>query len=116
MGSKAAFLLGAGVGYVLGTKAGRARYEQIKIKADHFMQDERVQSAVATAKDKLGDVAGAAGTAVKDKVADTAAAIFRAITSARRWKARRSRRSCAIPPGSLNCSGWMPDRTESTRS
>ncbi|WP_210727260.1 YtxH domain-containing protein [Sanguibacter hominis] len=73
MGSKAAFLLGAGVGYVLGTKAGRARYEQIKIKADHFMQDERVQSAVATAKDKLGDVAGAAGAAVKDKVADTAA-------------------------------------------
>jgi len=73
MGSKAAFLLGAGVGYVLGTKAGRSRYEQIKIKADHFMQDERVQSAVSTAKDKLGDVAGAAGAAVKDKVADTAA-------------------------------------------
>ncbi|PFG37822.1 hypothetical protein ATL41_2601 [Flavimobilis soli] len=81
MGSKAAFLLGAGVGYVLGTKAGRARYEQIKNKADHFMQDERVQSAVATAKDKLGDVAGAAGGAVKDKVAETASEAGEALKS-----------------------------------
>lgn len=81
MGSKAAFLLGAGVGYVLGSKAGHARYEQIKLKADRFMHDDRVQSAMASAKDKLGEAAEATGAAVKDKVADAAAEAGEAIKS-----------------------------------
>ena len=38
----------AAVGYVLGTKAGRAQFEQIKAKADDFAHDPRVRSGVST--------------------------------------------------------------------
>lgn len=74
MGKKAAFLVGAGVGYFFGTKAGRARYEQIKTQASRFFHDDHVQSAVSTAKDKLAEAADTAGGAVGSKVADAAAA------------------------------------------
>ena len=33
MGTKAGILIGIGVGYVLGTRAGRERYEQIRANA-----------------------------------------------------------------------------------
>ena len=38
----------AAVGYVLGTKAGRAQFEQIKAKADDFAHDPRVRSGVSS--------------------------------------------------------------------
>jgi hypothetical protein len=38
--------LGLGVGYVLGTRAGRARYEQIKQAAQGFLGRPEVQQAV----------------------------------------------------------------------
>ncbi len=38
--------LGFGVGYVLGARAGRARYEQIKQAAAGFMERPEVQQAV----------------------------------------------------------------------
>lgn len=40
---------GAGaVGYLLGTKAGRAQFEQIKARANELAHDPRVQSGVST--------------------------------------------------------------------
>ena len=39
----------AAVGYLLGTKAGRERFEQIKARAGELAQDPRVQSGVASA-------------------------------------------------------------------
>lgn len=39
----------AAVGYLLGTRAGRERFEQIKSRAGEFASDPRVQSGVATA-------------------------------------------------------------------
>lgn len=39
----------AAVGYLLGTKAGRERFEQIKSRAGELAQDPRVQSGVSTA-------------------------------------------------------------------
>ncbi len=74
------FLLGAvAVGYVLGARAGRERYEQIMGTVDKVRSDPRVQQktqqAVDAAKqqapvvaDKVSSAASAATAAAKDKV------------------------------------------------
>jgi len=46
MRGKILFATGIAVGYVLGTRAGRERYEQIKKAADRFWGDPRVQRQV----------------------------------------------------------------------
>lgn len=46
------FLLGGAIGYVLGTKAGRERYEQLQRAGRELMQQPTVQKAVDTAKTK----------------------------------------------------------------
>ncbi len=42
--------LGLGVGYVLGTRAGRARYEQIKQAAQGFLERPEVQQTLEKAR------------------------------------------------------------------
>jgi hypothetical protein len=76
---KLLLLATAGVGYVLGTRAGRERYEQImgtvnKVKNDPRVQ-EKAQQAVDTAKqqapvvaNKVSSAASSATAAAKDKV------------------------------------------------
>jgi hypothetical protein len=76
---KLLLLAAAGVGYVLGTRAGRERYEQImgtvnKVKNDPRVQ-EKAQQAVDTAKqqapvvaDKVSSAASSATAAAKDKM------------------------------------------------
>ncbi len=58
---KILFVAGLGVGYLLGTRAGHERYEQIKATASKFWNDPRVQRQVDTVetfvKDKAPDVA-----------------------------------------------------------
>jgi hypothetical protein len=46
---KLSFLAGAAVGYVLGAKAGRKRYEQIKTQAGRVWKSDPVQARVSTA-------------------------------------------------------------------
>lgn len=48
MKGKLTMLVGAAVGYVLGTRAGRERYEQIKAGVTRAWKDPRIQ-------DKMGD-------------------------------------------------------------
>lgn len=67
-------LLGAGaVGYVLGARAGRGRYDQIATQAQKVWQDPRVQQrkdqAASTVKDTVADAAQQAGDLARDKVA-----------------------------------------------
>ncbi len=61
MKGKILLVVGLGVGYVLGTRAGRARYEQMKKAATALWNDPRVQHQVNNAeefvKDKAPDVA-----------------------------------------------------------
>ena len=77
--SKIGFLAGVGLGYVLGAKAGRRRYEQIKARADKVWQSPTVQHKVSDAtqavrdkapelQHKVAEVAKDAGAAVKAKV------------------------------------------------
>jgi hypothetical protein len=51
MGFKTGLLVGLGVGYVLGTKAGRERYEELKSSWDQFMGNPSVQSVVTKSKE-----------------------------------------------------------------
>jgi hypothetical protein len=74
---KLTILLSGAVGYVLGTRAGRERYEQIKGMASKVKDDPRVQEKAQQAadlakekapvvKDKVQGAAGTAAAKVKD--------------------------------------------------
>ncbi|WP_156761274.1 hypothetical protein [Microbacterium karelineae] len=51
MRGKIGLVIGLGVGYVLGTRAGRARYEQIKKQAEKVWELDPVQAQVGKVKD-----------------------------------------------------------------
>ena len=74
MKGKILFVVGVALGYVLGTRAGRERYEQIKAGAEKVWNDPRVQQQVHTVeefvKDKAPDLADKATSAAK-QVAQT---------------------------------------------
>lgn len=61
MRGKILLVVGIGIGYVLGTRAGRAKYDEMKAAAQKFWNDPRVQKQVNNAedfvKDKAPDVA-----------------------------------------------------------
>lgn len=69
MRTKAAFLIGAAVGYVLGTRAGREQFEKIRAGAQQVWEDPRVQEKVADAsgfvKEKAPDLKDKVEGAVK---------------------------------------------------
>ncbi|WP_261166899.1 hypothetical protein [Microbacterium sp. Marseille-Q6965] len=50
MRGKVGLVIGLGVGYVLGTRAGRQRYEQIKVQALRLWNLDPVQEQVGRAK------------------------------------------------------------------
>ncbi|WP_199435120.1 hypothetical protein [Qaidamihabitans albus] len=52
------FLLGAAVGYVLGARAGRARYEQIVRTYRGIADHPAVQGAAGVARAKVGEKLG----------------------------------------------------------
>jgi hypothetical protein len=52
------FLLGAAVGYVLGAKAGRGRYEQIMRTYRRVADHPAVQGAAGIARAKIGEKTG----------------------------------------------------------
>ena len=79
--AKLSFLAGFGAGYVLGTRAGRERYEQIRRSAAKIKENPTVQEAagvlqaqagglVSTAKDdpRLQSIAGMAQARADDAV------------------------------------------------
>lgn len=94
MKGKIAFVLGAAVGYVLGTRAGRERYEQIKRGAQNVWNTEPVQRGV-------GAVRGAAQGKVDELKASVVRAgkeAFAAFTQVSDDGAKRSRPADAAQP------------------
>jgi alkanesulfonate monooxygenase SsuD/methylene tetrahydromethanopterin reductase-like flavin-dependent oxidoreductase (luciferase family) len=68
MKGKAALLAGLSIGYVLGTRAGRERYEQIKAQATRAWHDPRVQETTDKAQAKAQEAVKQAAGAAQDKL------------------------------------------------
>lgn len=68
MRGKILFVLGLGVGYVFGTRAGRARYNQMKTAALKVWNDPRVQEQVSAATDFVKENAPEVASAVSENV------------------------------------------------
>src|SRR5690606_40190493 len=64
------FVAGVVLGYVLGTRAGRERYEQLKKSAQQFAQNPAVRNTAETAAQQSREFAGKAYHVVSDKVGD----------------------------------------------
>ena len=64
MRTKAVFLLGGAVGYVLGTRAGREQFEKIRSSAQTVWQNPKVQDTVSGAQARISEKA----PELKDKV------------------------------------------------
>ncbi len=60
--AKLSFLVGFGAGYVLGSKAGRERYEQIKRAWEHAKDDPKLQSLAGLAQARADDVVASVRT------------------------------------------------------
>lgn len=67
MKGKILLLTGLAVGYVLGTRAGRERYEEIKTTANKLWNDPRVQKPVHQAQDFAKDKAPEVAEFVADQ-------------------------------------------------
>ncbi|MFE5562844.1 YtxH domain-containing protein [Streptomyces sp. NPDC056544] len=67
---KVTFVVGLALGYVLGTRAGRERYEQLRKSARQLAQSPAVRNAAETAGQTGREFAGKAFTAVSQKVGD----------------------------------------------
>ena len=64
--------LGLAAGYVLGSRAGRDRYEKMKSAATGAWKDPRVQDKVHAAEDVAKEKAQSAAETVKEAVKDKA--------------------------------------------
>ncbi|MEI5100467.1 YtxH domain-containing protein [Streptomyces sp. PmtG] len=64
------FAAGLVLGYVLGTRAGRERYEQLKKTVREIAQNPAVRNTVESAAQQGRDAAGKAFHSVSEKVGD----------------------------------------------
>ncbi|GAA2419535.1 YtxH domain-containing protein [Streptomyces sp. NPDC059118] len=64
------FIAGLALGYVIGTRAGRERYEQLKKSARQFAQNPAVRNTAESAAQSGRDLAGKAYHAVSEKVGE----------------------------------------------
>jgi hypothetical protein len=65
---KATFVMGFGVGYVLGSKAGRARYEQLSRIASAVWRQPAVQGATSTVTHQASSLLGTAKSKVSSRI------------------------------------------------
>lgn len=68
MGTKFGLIVGAGIGYVLGTRAGRERYETIKARASKIRQSPALAERMDQASEKIAEALNKGGAAATDKV------------------------------------------------
>ncbi|MET8127303.1 YtxH domain-containing protein [Streptomyces sp. NPDC002917] len=64
------FIAGLALGYVIGTRAGRERYEQLKKSARQIAQNPAVRNTAESAAQSSREFAGKAYHAVSVKVGD----------------------------------------------
>jgi hypothetical protein len=100
MRGKLLLAVGLGVGYILGSRAGRERYEQIKVAAGRLWNDPRVQRQVKQAegfaKDKAPEVVEFLSDGAKKVVSQVSGTSTRTKASAKApSKARAAKTSTA---------------------
>lgn len=109
MRGKLVLLVGVGIGYVLGARAGRERYEQIKRAAKRFWSDPRVTQQVHNveqfAKDKAPEVV--------DFIGDTAKKVITRSPKSPSTKAKTTKSNAASSSAS---SATKPKNTKPTSS
>jgi uncharacterized protein YjbJ (UPF0337 family) len=64
----AIFVAGVGVGFVLGSKAGRQAYDRIRTQVSSFTQSGPVQQVKGDVKDLAGKAASEAGDRVSEVI------------------------------------------------
>jgi hypothetical protein len=72
MRNKLIFLAGVGVGYVLGARAGRERYEQLARTARKVRENPTVQETAGILQAQAGGLVSTAKDTVADKLGHTA--------------------------------------------
>ncbi len=75
MARKLTFLVGFGVGYVLGARAGRSRYDEIAGMARRVWRDPRVQEKADQAHHLAQEKAGQAAQLAQEKAGQAAHAV-----------------------------------------
>jgi len=67
---KVTFLAGLGAGYVLGARAGRARYESLSRAARRVASNPQVQHTASSVSQQAGSLAAQASRVVGSRVGD----------------------------------------------
>ncbi|MFE9253634.1 YtxH domain-containing protein [Streptomyces sp. NPDC006879] len=80
---KLTFVAGLALGYVVGTRAGRERYEQMKKSLRELSQNPAVRNAAETAGQQGRQFAGRAASAVGEKAGSLPGSISVKITALR---------------------------------
>lgn len=92
------FLAGLGIGFVIGSRAGRGPYESLERTARQVADDPEVQRRAAQAKDTASRVAQDTAETVKDKAPEVAAGARTTVAGAAdAAKHRLSNRADATP-------------------
>lgn len=112
MKGKFLFVVGLGVGYVLGTRAGRERYEQIRRAAEDVWNQPKVQEGVGTVKEfamsRVGDVS--------DAVLDGAKKVVRQISGSPTTTRSTSSSSGSTSSAKTGSSSGSSSRSTSSKS
>ena len=116
MKGKIAFVLGAAVGYVLGTRAGRERYEQIKQGAQTLWNTPPVQKGVAAARGAVEDRVEQLKESALSAGKEAFGAFMRGGSDARSDAATRSNSSGAAPSTATDSTSAESKSTDSKQT
>jgi hypothetical protein len=103
---KMSLLVAAGAGYVLGARAGRARYEQIAGAARRFAGNPKVQAAAGRAQETVAEQAPVVASAVRDKATSAASSVQEKVSHTLGHHGEHD--DDARPSGSANPSAGTP--------
>ncbi|GAA2985016.1 YtxH domain-containing protein [Streptomyces fulvorobeus] len=96
------FIAGLALGYVLGTRAGRERYEQLKRSAQQLAQNPAVRNAAESAAQGGREFAGKAYHSVSEKVGDVGDRVPASVADRVRSLRDRSERNGSDDWGTTN--------------
>ena len=93
MKGKILFVAGLGLGYVLGTRAGREKYEELRTAALKVWNDPRVQKQVDAVEDFVKDKAPDVADFVSDNAKKVVAQVSGKKPARRSTSARRAQQA-----------------------